>query len=325
MSRPAVPVVPAVGPPQDREPEVGARRCRHHGLHGVIVRVAHPDRSGLGVLEQPRLVAVVLLERAVPVEVVWGEVGEHADGGAKVRNVVELKRAQLEREPVRRIRRERDVAQRPADVARRLGPQAGRHHRVRDERRRGGLPVGAGDPDASRSRPQRQEPDIHFGVHLQARLAGPGQRRDVRRHAGRHHDRRRARDALEVVPAELYVGAEPGQLRRPTARTPGRCPCPTRTPAGSRGGAASSRPRRSCRAPPRRLRARSRASVLNSSTATLSAPSAWRARPAHTAVPGCRSASPPSSRPSRASRSGGAAAPSGTPGGRRRTPGRACA
>ena len=85
---------------------------------------------------------------------------------------------------------------------------------------------------------------------------GAGQRRHVGRHARRHHDRGRARDALEVVPAELHLGAEPGQLPGPAlVRGPGpgvRC---VHRQALVRG-AASSRPSRSCRAPPRRLPAR---------------------------------------------------------------------
>ena len=170
----AVTIVPAVGAPLDREPEVRARHRRHHRLHRGVVRVADPDRGGLGVPEQPRLVAVVLLERGVPVEVIGREVGEHADGRPEVRRVVELERAQLQRQPVRRVRRQRHVAERAADVSRGLGAEPGRRHRVGDERRGRGLAVGAGDADAAGAIPERQEPDIHLGVDRETGRARRG-------------------------------------------------------------------------------------------------------------------------------------------------------
>ena len=85
---------------------------------------------------------------------------------------MELKRAQLQGEPVRRVGRERHVAQRPADVARRLGAKPGGGHRVRDERRGGGLAVGAGDARRSGSSAERQEADVHLGVDRRRRPRG---------------------------------------------------------------------------------------------------------------------------------------------------------
>ena len=129
MSRPAVPVVPAVGPPQDREPEVGALalpppwpaprhrpRCSPRPIRARRSGTASPCRRST-----PR--ASAYRSRWLGARLVSTPMAGRRWGTSWSWNELEL-----EREPVRRVRRERDVAERPADVARRLGPQASRRH-----------------------------------------------------------------------------------------------------------------------------------------------------------------------------------------------------
>ena len=71
------------------------------------------------------------------------------------------------------------------------------------------LPLVPGDAHAARPVPQRQKPDIHLGVDLEAGLAGTRERRHVGRYARGHHHGGRPRDALQIVSADLDRGAEP--------------------------------------------------------------------------------------------------------------------
>ena len=131
-----------------------------------------------------------------------------------MRRVVELKGAQLQREPIGRVGRQGHVAQRPADVPRRLAAETRRFHHVRDERGRRGLPVGAGDADAPGAS-QGQEPDVHFGIALEPGRAGGLERRNAWRHARSHHHCGRPADPVEIVVAQLDGRTELPELRRP--------------------------------------------------------------------------------------------------------------
>jgi hypothetical protein len=123
------------------------------------------------------------------------EVEQRADGRLEVWSIVELERGELEREPVGRIRRARDVGERPADVSRGLRAQAAGDEQVRGQRGGGGLAIGAGDPDAAGAA-EREKSQIGFGVDLESRPACRLQRGDIRWHPGRYDHGGGASDPL---------------------------------------------------------------------------------------------------------------------------------
>ena len=100
-----------------------------------------------------------------------------------------------------------------ADVARRLGPDAGGHQEVRDERRGGRLAVGAGDADAARVA-QLGEAEVHLGDDGHARLRRRHERRRVGRHTGRDDHGHGAPDPLEIVPPQVHGGPRAAQRAR---------------------------------------------------------------------------------------------------------------
>jgi hypothetical protein len=118
---------------------------------------------------------------------------------------MQLKRRQLQRQPVRLVARPGNLTQRPPDITRCLGSQSRVGEDVGDQRRRGGLAVGSGDADAA-GIAQGDKADVHLGVNIKAGAACGFERGHIRRYAGRHDHRHRTRDAIEVVPAEVDRG-----------------------------------------------------------------------------------------------------------------------
>ena len=185
--------------------------------------------------EEPGLVAVVLLERRVAVEVVGREVREQTDRRIDVRRVVQLEARELEREPVRARRRTRTISQsgRPMLPAASALTPAGAEQ-VRDERSRRRLPVGAGDGDGAGAA-ELGESDVHLGVD---RHAGVARRRgaaarpggtpgDTTTAAAAAMRPRSCRPSSTSAPAARELRAP----RRPAAPAP---PSPRRTPARPR-------------------------------------------------------------------------------------------
>ena len=220
----------------DRDGAVHNVRLAHEILGPPVGEVVHA--GDLGALEDPALVRRVRLERAVPVEVVGGDV-EHGGGlrGHRVREV-QLEARQLDDE----------------DVERRVG--GGEHDGRPDVAHRGdALPGGAQDrlehPDGRRLAvgPRHGEPrrraaagravDAHrqaSSTSLQtghAAFERGGEQRVVRRHAGRRDDERgpvqrgarqqlvRADDVVGVVVDRYDAGAAGGEhLGRGAPETP---------------------------------------------------------------------------------------------------------
>ena len=113
-------------------------------------RVVEPD-DGNPAVQHAGLVARVGVHRAVPVEVVLGDVEHHTGLRAQRRRPVQLEARQLDGQQLGRLIQ--DVEHWVADVAAQQRPAAGGHqHRVQ-HRRRGGLAVGAGHHKPAPRRP----------------------------------------------------------------------------------------------------------------------------------------------------------------------------
>ena len=109
-----------------------------------VVIDAH--ERGLGVGNKPLLDGGVVLERAVAIEMIGRDVQQHANRRRQRRRQVDLERRHLDDvNAVRCGRRERQDGS--ADVAAHLHVAAGGAQNMCDERRGGGLAVGAGDGD----------------------------------------------------------------------------------------------------------------------------------------------------------------------------------
>ena len=194
---------------------------------------------------------------------------------------------------------------------------------VGDQRRGGRLAVGAGDARCSGCRASAAKPDVHLGVRSARPARARPERRHVRRHARRDHHRGRAarsargraRPAPPSAPASRSVA-------RPALARPARARCPRRTPGRPRSRSSSVAATPLFPSPTTATSRPLARQLGRSAQRTFSVDEGHAAR---RTGPGCRSGSPPSSRPSPASRSGGAAAPCGRPGGRRRTPSPGCA
>ncbi len=104
-----------------------------------MLRVRHEAALQLG----------VMLHGAVAVEVVGGDVEEHAHGRGQRRGELDLERRHLDDVDAILCRR-RQLQDGGADVAAHLRISAGRLENVGDERRGGRLAVGAGDGDEGR-------------------------------------------------------------------------------------------------------------------------------------------------------------------------------
>jgi hypothetical protein len=68
-----------------------------HLLYRGVVRIGDPDRLAVGIAKELRLVFVVLLERAISVEMVGCQIGEHADSRLEMGRVMQLEGGELQR------------------------------------------------------------------------------------------------------------------------------------------------------------------------------------------------------------------------------------
>ncbi len=83
-------VIPSLGGTDEREARHGPRGAGGECEHGGIVGVQHPDAAFGRVAEKQALVGVVGVNGGIAIEVIGGEVGEHADVRGEVRAVVQL-------------------------------------------------------------------------------------------------------------------------------------------------------------------------------------------------------------------------------------------
>ena len=145
--------------------------------------------------DQPLLDRRVILQRAVAVEMVFGDVEQDADRGIEARREIDLERRALDHmhAPLRRRLQRED---RGADIAAELHVVVRRAEQMRHQRRRRGLAVGSGDRHERRIgrglAPLAAE-QLDVADHLHRRVArqahGPVRRRMGERHAGREHQR----------------------------------------------------------------------------------------------------------------------------------------
>ena len=200
----------AGGAPDDFALDIDAVRQRifhrdpHHALAGTldpVGAVAAPsvvDADDRGALclhagDQPLLHGRIMFKRAVAIDMVFADIDQDADRGIERRRKVDLIGRHLDDvDPPhpRRLQRQ----DRGADIAAHLGVVAGDPHQMRDQRRRGGFAVGAGDGDERRIRRMTaalaaKQFDIadHFDAGLLRRQHGPVRRRMGQRRAGRQH------------------------------------------------------------------------------------------------------------------------------------------
>ena len=203
MSIPDVAIEERVAALLHREAAGHAGNALRHLLHGGVVEIRHPVRRRVRVPEEQRLVGEVLVDARVPIEVVRRQVRQHAGARVDARRVVQLERRHLERDPRRRRRRQRELGERRADVARRRREPAEALQEMADERGRGGLAVRSGDGDVGELG-QKAQPDLDLAHDVDARVPRRNERRRVGRNTRARDDERRARDALEVVTAEVH-------------------------------------------------------------------------------------------------------------------------
>jgi len=92
-------IVPRIGPLLHSESQVRSGDRRGTPLHLRIIPVGNPAGCGCRVYEEPVLVAIVLLQRGVAVEMIRCEVGHRTDRGHQVMRVVQLEGRQFQRDP----------------------------------------------------------------------------------------------------------------------------------------------------------------------------------------------------------------------------------
>ena len=250
---------------------------------GDVAAPAVVDADDRGALrlhagDQPLLHGGVMLQRAVAIDMVFADIEQDADRGIERGRQIDLIGRHLDHVHAphpRRLQRQ----DRGADIAAHLGVVAGDPHQMRDQRRRGGFAVGAGDGDERRIRRvtaalAAEQLDIadHLDAGLLRRQHGPVRRRMGQRRAGRQHQRGEIRpryvaqiggdeaglrglgDIVGIVVAGDHFGA--AGLQRMAARKPRAAEAEHRDRLAGKGGDGDHDP------------------------ASLTAASAWRGRPA---------------------------------------------
>src|SRR5690606_5610319 len=97
-----------------------------------------------------------------------------------------------------------------ADVAAHVHFEPGRLQDRADQRRRGGLPAGAGNPDDGRAAPVEKEVDL--GADGNARLSGPADLLQVLAHARREENAFGGLEALEIPGPQAHLDAQGAEL-----------------------------------------------------------------------------------------------------------------
>ena len=171
------------------------RSARHHSSSTPTIAVRSLRHAG----DRAFLDRRVMLHRAVAIEMIFAEIDQDADRRIERGREIDLiGRALDDVNAARRWRRKRQ--DRGADIAANLRVHAGRCRKMRNQRRRRRLAVGAGDGDERRvGRDAAALAAEQFDVadHLDAgflrELDGPMRRRMGERNAGRQHQRRELR------------------------------------------------------------------------------------------------------------------------------------
>ena len=136
------------------------------------------------------------------------EVRQHADFGCEVWAVVQLKRRDLETQPLVALVRHREVGHRPADVPCRRRLQARGAQQMGHQRGRRRLAVGSRDRDAARAgleRRQRAEAEIELRDDLDTGVPRGGQHQRIGRHTRRYDHAGRVADLVQIVPSDLDI------------------------------------------------------------------------------------------------------------------------
>ena len=140
---------------------VGARR--HAARYFRIVGVQDRSVALELILEHAHLRGRVLLKRRVPVEMIGSEIQQHADFRPECFDRLELEAADLGYRDGVSVEASTQREQRSSNVAADQRRNVGRLQNVRDERRRRGLAVRAGDRDELAS--QKSPRQLYFAPH----------------------------------------------------------------------------------------------------------------------------------------------------------------
>ena len=173
-------------------------RLRHAvGNRRAPVIVDTDDRGAvpLHARHQPLLHCGVMFDAAVTVDMIFGDIEQDANARIEGRREIDLVRRHLDHMNATR-RRRLQRQDRGADVTAHLGVVACLAHQVRDQRRGGGLAVGAGDGDERRIGRMAlalaaEQFDVadHFDASLLRGDHGPVRLGMGQRHARRQHQR----------------------------------------------------------------------------------------------------------------------------------------
>ena len=154
-----------------------------------IVSVEHGRIALVLVLEDPQLDARVLLQRAVPIEMIRRDVDQRGGVAVEAADVLELEAGQLADDDGALGEVRSDLAERDADVATDPVRQAvGTQHRANQLGRRR-LPVGARHADDARARRQQAVAQLDLGPDWNAALMRCLQHGMTAGHAGAPDDR----------------------------------------------------------------------------------------------------------------------------------------
>ena len=134
------------------------RRARRRGRRDRVVAVEHEQVVIALVLEDARFRSDVVVERAVPVEMVFGEAEQHRDPRPERLRERELERGHLGHEDIDIV--VDGVEEGATDVAGRGGAPPGRFEHRRRQARHRRLPVGARDGDDRHARPVGCQVDL---------------------------------------------------------------------------------------------------------------------------------------------------------------------
>jgi hypothetical protein len=187
----------------EEEAPTGCRPAERCDL--VVAARKDPHALRVGVVEDPRLVGIVGVDRLVAIEMIGREVRDHADVGSERVDTGQLEGAHLEHHPIVDVTGARDIrggrGQPAAHVASRHGAHARGAQQVVDQKRGGRLPIRPGNRDQC----TREEPSGQ--LWLRDPLNSPpkelSEHRSVRRDSRAGDDDTGAGDPFDVVSSQL--------------------------------------------------------------------------------------------------------------------------
>ena len=201
--------------PNDRTAARVRRRCAH--THGIVA-VEHRDVAALLVREQARLGRAVVGRVGVAVEMIGGQVEQHADGAGGSSHPLELEARHLGHRGVPALAARHGVGRAACRGCRRRTtrrPCALQH--VAEQHRGRALAVRAGDGEDRAAQQARRQLDL--APHRRCRARRRAQHRMRARHAGARHDQvdaverlalRRRRRAARRRPASRHRAPRAG-------------------------------------------------------------------------------------------------------------------